>query len=356
MFLEYGILDQEVFPRKSEFLCSSADAIRASIDDHSAATSRAIRLLLPYAVKEGDLELVAAIAEILDHYHPSNDAEANHILSICRPLVEMKSAQILDSCCSVVQSRYRSHMSTPAPGDALHWLLTGIELEQLVHELPELGRCYGLLRSVCLATSTKILQLRLKEEDSDPRVLSDGEAMLEALEGQEDMIPEALVLKAALSVGRDSADEQADAIVAVLEDRTDETTGIRSCAAPRSLHWYFLRVAEVLIQSETKVGSGSNRNVTPSAFGKTGVTLLMERLVQLTTLATDSVPQDQIDSVKELLAKALAQAYVAENASKKDYRMIPPWRDASISQIRSTSLKEHNIAIQERVVSSMLNF
>ena len=60
------------------------------------------------------------------------DAEANTLLALCRKLVERKNVRVLNGCVSIALSRYRHFLRDQRPGGAVHWLLTGMELESLV--------------------------------------------------------------------------------------------------------------------------------------------------------------------------------------------------------------------------------
>jgi len=376
LFDEAGIVPSSDKDKKTALLCDSAAAICSSLspdyspDESTSSTGPdlAIRLLLPYA-KQGDRVLVATIAGILDRHLPGSDQEAEHLLSICRPLLELKSAHVLDGCTSVVLCRFRFHKGIGEYGDAIHWLLKGVELENLVLPEIELGSCYKALSADCYGTCLQLLKILLVEVQ-DERTPAVAAAMAEGLKRYESNessydIPAAKVLLAVYSMGKDDSDSNvAEQVLACLEERTETSTGIRTTLAPWTFHWRLLRYARVTLIKEQNNRAMQEEATPTSAFGKKGITVLMDRLLYVTEFFNP--PADEVAELRETLATALARAFVAENAQKKLVRRSvgadrPAWRragkgsDDASAVIRSCDLKRHPVSVQLKVVQDMLD-
>jgi len=387
LFIESGIIESEsAGALLTEYLCDSAAAIWSSLQATaesnsggeegpsegsggggrgSIGTTLATRLLLPYA-RKGDRVVVAAMASMLDRYFPESDADAENLIALCRPLLEMKSVHMLDGCTSVVLCRYRYHLSRMNVGEAMAWLLKGVELEELVLSTAEEGSCYKTLTADCHKTAINLLQLKLGDIAEDPRKpMLTAMAMVEGLTGDDDQrlnaqkITAVEVLVAVVGMVRvdESTSDRAKQVLSCLEEITDSATEVRITLSPWSMHWNLLRIALGIILEERDAILAGECEMATSAFGKRGITVLMNRLLYVEEFF--SPPADEVAKMREELSNALARAFVAENGQRKDIKKhvsIPPWCDPKIASIRSCDLKDHPVSVQERVVQHMLDY
>lgn len=338
------ILDEDYSDLKIQYLCEAASAIITSlVHAKPSGIGLAIRLLLPYAIKEGNREVVTNIALMMEHHWPDGDGEATSLLQLVRPVLEMKSARVLDGCCSQVLGCYSRHVAAGRHADATHWLVKGIECEKVLFGEKSQKRrsCHRQLASHCLRYITILLKALTKEQATEPQDLVDAKAIAEVLEGVD--VKEARVLVALCAIFDESnAKTMAKHLISCLKDQMDPLTGYCGPLAPASMHWPLLRIAREIINLQGRAGKPPQ-----AAFDCDGVKILMERTLQLEGV----VPEHEMEKMRELLATALASAVVAENASRSETSMAP-WIEAG--KIRSMKLNNHSLAMQERAVQHML--
>jgi hypothetical protein len=360
LFIESSILSFDMAFRKTEFLSEAAYAIVSSLADRNLGTPLAVQLLLPYAVREGTIEIVSAIADLVERYVPGSDAEAIEIMSLCRPLVDMKSIQVLDACSSIALCRYRQHSAKEQVRDAVHWLIAGIDLEDKLLPLLDQGSCFRAMLVECFKATKKLVEALANshgdEEPEEPTAEhAFAEALAEEFEGHNySVVPEAQVLKAVLAlynaiIMKQSSDGQLSTLfIACFESRDFE--GVRSQQARPPFHKDLLQIAQnMLALEQDDLGHTEGDDVVEtqlSTFGKDGVVTVMERLVQLSAQA-DILPT-------ELLVNACARSIRAENAKKKTVQAPERWRE--IYKMRSCNIEMETMADQESLVQHMLDY
>lgn len=369
MFSEGHHIPPNYASRKIECLCEAAAAIRSSLAESNpgVGTRLAVRLLLPYAAQKGNTPIVATITDILEHHSPQTDAEARTLMSLCRPLVEQKSVRILDGCVSIVLQRYRSYVGRQRPGGGIPWLLAGIELESLILAAPEQGSCYRTLVVACHHSSSYLMQCLTMAAEIEGPAYETAQGMVAALQEvsfDTKTIPAVQELVATLSIFDSilktvNDDKAASQIVALLEERKDEKTGICFTLASSSMHWTLLRTAKLIFDKEEEEDpADSTAKVFTSAFDNRGVALLMERLTQIDTFRVEapgsSPTEKEVNDMREALGHALARSFVAENAKKKLHRKSPRRTQEAADGILSTDLWKHHLSVQEDVVRGML--
>lgn len=351
-------------------MTEAAHSILSSLDEsHPGVGARqAVRLLLPYATKEDHEEVVAAISEILQHQAPQTDADARTLLSLCRPLVERKSVRILDGCQSVALCRYRWHIEHKQSGGGIEWLLLGIDLESLVYTEPMQGSCYRTLTVACFKACDFLLQCVVGTTKVDGAAYVGIQAMVAALQSsayKTESIPAVRQVCCVLTIFDSMAletidyEETASQIVTLLSDSKDETTGTNSTLSSPSMHWYLLQVVKKIFDADEKELAASGAQVFCSAFDTEGVAVISDRLTQIDNFLSDGAEngptKKEVGELRASLGRALARAFVAENATKKSYRANPRSKREAIVGIYSTDLCKHSLSVQESVVRSMLD-
>lgn len=348
--------------QKLEYLTEASSSIISSLAESQPGVGarQAIRLLLPYATQKGNISIVAAISEILEHQAPQTDAEARSLLALCRPLVERKSVRILDGCTGVALYRYRWYLEKQQPGGGIDWLLNGIELESLVYTTPTQGSCYRTLTVACNEASDYLMQCLNGIAKIDRSAYLIVQAMVAALrEAQFDTntIPAVREVNAVLPIFDSMLktvdyEQAASQIVTLLKERKVEKSGTCCVLARASMHWPLLRVATMIFDKEEE-------EVFTAAFDKDGVCVLSDHLMQFESIATGALErgptEKEVCDLRAALGRALARAFVAENATKKLHRVSPRCKHESINGILSTGLGKRPLTLQEDVVRSMLD-
>ena len=365
---------------KTELLLNASFAIRSSLateGHHDLSTRLSVRLLLPYVKINGDLRVTAAVAETLEHHSPQTDAEANTLLSLCHKLVERKNVRILDGCIAIVLARYRHFLHDQRPGGAVHWLLTGMELESLVlcdgskrtgawQRALATGICYRLLVTYCLETSQTMLKGLLGDEEGISIVYTQAKDMVVAQEEStlSPFVPAVKVLEHLVIMAEAIVEQQdeaivASSIVACLEERAnDEDDGVVSSLARSSMHWDLLRLAKGILDRTVQRDGLQEKKTYAAAFDVRGMQVLLERFTILMASREmekqKPVSTEETQQIRLALGEGLMRAFVAENVSKKMASNKNP--RASVSGICAADLSKFSREKQELVVEKMLEF
>ena len=373
LFLEYGILpaEPELEDLSVRYLCEAASAIVASYAGPfpDIGVQLGTRLLKPYAARGGHPEVLAMIESILQHYAPSSDQYARTMISICTPLVERKSLQVLEGCASTLLYRFRQHKKDGNSGVGARILLDGIELEAFVLPQPELGSCYRALAAECHSASLHLLQTIVENSRGnnvlDPSVCFAAKSMQQVFENhavETQKIPEAMQLVRVVGIfelmvaQEDFSINTGNQIVACLETSKDTETGVVSSSSSLSLHWLLLQVALIILKlKEGEPIVPENQQPTSAVFDKKGVTLLLQTLDRL-RVALASPSMEELGEMTKSFALALVHAFDVENSKKRLVHKPDPWDSKSdIEEKRSADLSKYDSAMQERVVQNMLD-
>jgi hypothetical protein len=364
---------------RTELLLSAAFAIRSSfaIEGHSDIGTRlVVRLLLPHIKLDSDLRITANMVDALEHHFPQTDAEANSLLDLCRKLVERKNIRVLDGCVSVALARYRHFLGDARPGGAVHWLLTGMDMEALAlygtkrtgawHKALSTSVCYRLLVTYCMETSESLLKGILGEGEGVSLLYARGKEMVVACEESEvaSYIPAVKVLEYIVTMAEAIAERKDDAlvassIIACLEERTnEEDDGVVSCLARSSMHWDLIRLAKVILDRNTERESLEEMHLYTASFDVRGMQVLLEKLTVITaTLEMEGqqpFSSEEIQQIRLGFAEGLMRAFVAENAAKKfAYKKMS---QVSVAGVYAADLGKVSREKQELVVQNMLDF
>jgi hypothetical protein len=370
--------DTESHSRQMELLLNAAFAIRSSEaaeGHHDLGTRLAIRMLLPYAKPDGDSRVTATIGEILEHHTPESDAEARTLLSLCRSLVERKSVRVLDGCVSVALSRYRYYLADQRPGGAVHWLVTGMELESLVLCGPSMSRswqrdlscgvCYRMLATRCLETAQLLLKGILGEREGAALVYSRALEMVKS--GEESklvaFVPTVKVLSYVVGMAGATVERKDESIVAsnivscLKETPSEEDDGVVSALAPTSMHWDLLRLANRVLDRNTNRNSMEGNQTYSAAFDVRGMQVLLERFTVI--MATreverlEPISKEDVYHMRLALGNGLMTAFVAENAKKNKVDRIAS--AGSVAGICAADLGKYSRDKQEKIVEMMLD-
>jgi len=369
--MEYGIIDEtpELEEVRIYRLVESAAAIVSSLagDPLDIGVQSAVRLLMPYAERGESPELVAMIASVLYHYAPSSDQCARTMISLCKPLVERKSMQVLEGCTDVLLCLYRDHTENDDAYMGTVILLDGIELEALVFPQPELGACYRALATKCHAASLHLLRSLVDAHHGDhifdPAVTYAAQAMKRAFEEHAVdafVIPEAKQLVGVLGVFDSLMEKEyfkaGSQIVECLAMHIEAANGVVCSSSSLSLHPLLVKVAHIVLALKVEEPATADDEPPEAAiFDKKGMTLILQTLDRLRVLA--SLSPEEIGEMTKSFMKALAQAFEAENAKKRRMPQIGGWdQKKDIEGIRSADLHKYDSGKQERVVAEMLNF
>lgn len=366
---------------QTELLLSAAFAIRSSFATEGKpdiGTRLVVRLLIPHIKVEGDIAVTATMVNALEHHYPETDAEASILLDLCRKLVERKNVRVLDGCVSVCLARYRHFLSDERPGGAVHWLLTGMELEALCFAVPDpssnssvmavsTGVAYRLLVTKCLHTTVLLLKGLLGEGEGVSLTFVCAKEIVAVCAESEIAvtIPEFKVLEHVTSMAEAIAERKDDAlvatsIVACLEEREkDESSGVVSCLARPSMHWDLLRLAKVILDRNVEREAMEAMHLHAASFDVRGMQVLLEKLTLL--LATHEMMGEQgpspetIQQTRLAFAEGLMRAFVAENAMKQSsFKNVSS--QTSLAGVYAADLGKVSREKQELVVQRMLDF
>eukprot|EP00934_Nitzschia_sp_Nitz4_P009432 Nitzschia sp. Nitz4//scaffold20_size174350//130111//132670//NITZ4_002119-RA/size174350-snap-gene-0.250-mRNA-1//-1//CDS//3329541860//9422//frame0 len=388
-FLLYDLMEEAkiilspaevAFNIKTELLLAAALAVRSSMameGNNDLGTRLCVRLLIPYITLDSDMEITATLVDTLEHHYPQTDAEAKTLLELCRGLVLRKNRRVAEGCVSVAMARYRHFMAEQRPGGAVHWLVTGMELESNIwcggpqrtgawQTALSMGTCYRQIVSVCNEVSDSLLESMLQDGAGSANLYTRGVEMIAVL--QEDnlarympavqMLDNVLIIADAVADRKDYS-VMATGIVACLEERADdEDDGVVSCLAGPSMQWSLIRLARIILDRYTERDSLEDLHVFAACFDVRGMQVLMERFTILTATAemekTALTTPDEILGIRHALAEGLMRAFVAENATKQ----LPSnsGNRASVAGVLSSQLGGVSREKQELVVQSMLDF
>jgi hypothetical protein len=350
------LLDDKTTTTQTDYLCEAAAAIAASIKDASVAMPLATSLLLPFAMVDGNRTILAAICEMIGHHLPSSDNDASTLLSLCQPLVEMKSLHALETCSSLCLARFRHHTGLQDYNRSIQWLLRGVMLEKSANQMTW-GSCYKTLATWCLRMSTSLLQATSASVGGAQIDLEYYLGVKEAVQtlsnepDAKERISEVQLLCTALAIFEQFVQSKSGNsclskdIVRALELTMDRSTKVRSSVAHPRLHEYLLRTAQYILQSE------SDANASGPAFQLEDLAVLSESLLGVEASSTMSKPE--IREMGKLLSEARARAYMFANKQMKQPLARPL---DEVSKLRSVDIFSMSMADREKMVASMLDF
>lgn len=312
----------------SDMLRHASMSILSTIEpEHS--TYLVIQLLRPFALRDGGDEIIGTIASILELHDSDDTLLAARIIEICRPLIQRQAADVLDGCCSLILSCYRSLTGFAQLADGVHWLQKGVELEStvLAAEIRAEGSCYRTLAVLCYRAAKELADEFLEGNDTrhqgpTSRALDRAKHILEGLENSGDAgIASTLPARTLRSLficcgGVASIKERADQLITCFQTtmRIGEFT-LRSFV-PQGLHWTLLQVARKLIFKAAEASSSDNANPL-CVFDAAGITLLMDtlnqhRLLERTRPHLRRFSDDEIKEMERAMSLALKCALVAK--------------------------------------------
>lgn len=372
MFLEASIVSADAALHTTEFLTEAAVSIVSSLasNDSDVGIDLAVRLLMPFAMQEDcSPEIIACLAEILEHYNPSSDASATNIFRQCEKLIEQqKSRRVLESCASVVLCRYRFHLCQSNPGRAVAWLLRGVKMEAMLTINATDGSCYRTLAALCFSTAGAILNAMSNSEQLDGEVTKTARAMTVEIE-KDDPSRDIKIRELAFVVVFMQAQAMFEA--ALNDDRALLPKCIITCLTkgaadkhdppttylPLPMQADLLEIACKLILDDFEEVQESGTTATTCVFEKRGISLLMESLL---LLETNSELKADTDNMKEVLLRGLSQAIVAENATKPLLRKGKAGllfkEEVQGASARTSSLCEKPPHKQQEIIDRMLDF
>jgi hypothetical protein len=375
MYVESGIMliDDGSTELNYEYLTDAAYAIVSSLasDDTDLGIDLATRFLVPYLVqnnKPSD-EVIGCFSEILEGCCPTSDASAKNLLNRCEQILSRyKIVRIIDSCPSIILSRYQFHMKEMRTGTALAWLFRGIKIELISGVGVEYGSCYKQLVAVCYSMAFEMLTCLSKTEelDEDTNLAVEeiaSEINREGLKSPHDEIKVADLAPVVIF-------SQVHELFTTIKngDRTllskcflacfakDATrSGPSSVITPLPFQVILLKIACNLILKDFAEARETGGVLTTSAFDKRTISALMESLSIVEMYSRAAI---DVAKTKEILLRGLSQAVIAENTTKRIFREArsgwKPLGSVDIASIRSASLHEYSHSVQEAVVRNML--
>lgn len=359
LFIDSGILPMDLAFRQTEFLCEASSSIVSSLADSNPdiGSQLAVRLLIPYSVQQKNVEIIAAISNILDHYYPTSGEFATTIVTHALPLLDLKSVQVMESCVSVVLCAYRSHKAKLDVSQGASLLLKGIELESKVLTDIESGFCFKILAAECQTSSLAILRSIAESTPLDTmHVVATSISNCFGNEGFDySRIPQASALLNVIKIlecYRQIGSERTvgDSIIACLEQHED-SAGAQRYNAPVCVQWYLLRIACQLIYARSKEPSNSI-NPLNSPFDKKALGLLMERLMDLGYYK--STQSAEFKEMEEILTHGFGRSIITENSLKMGREVRTASKTLNINSLRSVDLDAYDVSIQEQLVKRML--
>lgn len=366
-----------------ELLIGASFAIRSSlaIEGHHDLGSRlAVRMLLPFITIDSDVRITANLANILEHHFPNSDAEANSLLVLCQKLVERKNVRVLDGCVSICLARYQHYLNENRPGGAVHWLLTGMDLEALVlcdgpkrsgawQRALSSGVCYRRLFAYFTETSQLLLKTLIGDGKGASLLYARAKEMVTAKEESNfaSFVPAVKLLENVVLMAGVIAERKEDAIVAssivtCLEERAnEEDDGTVSSLARPSMHWDLLRLATVILDRDARRADTQETDTQSiSSFDVRGMGVLLSSFTVVSK--TDAIHQDSnakllpedLQQTRRSLGEGLKRAFVAENAMIKSAVSRTP--RTSVVGVYAANFARHSREDQERAVKMMLEY
>lgn len=343
----------------TNFLCEAAWAIQSSLaspSDRDMGVQLAVRLLLPY-VTQGRMNdeqgriVRSTIAEILEHYAPSAEHFAKTVIEQCRPLIERKSAQLMEACTSFLLNMYTQKMHDFEIDSAITALLDGIELETIVLPDVTLGACYRTFTKECLEATGALLQFCVKDiaHYDGPAIVANAVREAPKQNVAVEDIPEAMLALKALQLSdaflMDEKEVALNVITEALSRDRDSESGNRIL---RNVHWYFLRAAQFVLDDQSSYGI---------ALDKEGVALLMETLAELTALTPQHCPfsDEMVADLERCFAEGLARAFVKENSQKQERLLASREEPDEFAGMQTSTMHLYSESMQRGFVQHLLD-
>jgi hypothetical protein len=289
IYFESGILPTDLSHQHSEFFREAALAIVSSCskDYGDIGTVLALRLLIPFVLDSGNMEALSLLSELLEHRAPSSDAELKNVVTLCLPLIERKSMQVLEGCISMMIYRFRYCVSNNLVHEGVYWLLYGLELEN--KHANSHGTCHQQLVAFCFHLTDKLLGGLIQKEACDPIASQHAQDTVEEIQRMEGFdvakYPEILTLIyswnifAALIQDNDLK-TAAEYVVLCLDSKLHDGMAVTTIA-PISFHWPLLQVAIKIISESV------NSFDSQCPFDKHGIDVLRKVLLNLQILALE---------------------------------------------------------------------
>jgi hypothetical protein len=417
MFLESSIMPPESAFRNAEFICQAASAIVSSLSggglkkqEHvhqDVGAHLAIQLLLPYTWRAtndnggGDktarTQILALIANILEHYNPRSESAARDLISMCMPLLEeQQSVVILDACVSIVMCRYRKalqdqddHQDASYSRRVMQWLWQGMQLEDMVLQPAAavmMGSCHRTLSRWCYQTAYDLLNSSANVSVVHPLTFQAATEIVNtvreaALRDDGNGGPGGRAVSSPLKIAQvrqlvciqelfDSFSLQGDyaraatLIVDSLQETATASDGVATLV-PFSMYLPMLQIAQQILGREEATHEWNTQNPAGAFFEKCGVSVLMQTLTRVTALSSasssSSMTKSQEKELRLLLARALARAFVAENGKKKkslatlQQQQLHMHGGVDVASLRSVHIAQYSPSIQEALVQRMLD-
>jgi hypothetical protein len=366
-----------------ELLIGASFAIRSSLSiegHHDLGTRLTARMLIPFITINSDVRITANLVDTLEHHYPNSDAEANILLSLCRRLIERKNIRVLDGCVSICLARHQHYLKENRPGGAVHWLLTGMDLESLVlcdgpkrsgswQRALSSGVCYRRMFAYFTETSQLLLKTLIGDGKGASLLYARGKEMVAAQEESNfaAFVPAVKLLENVVMMARVIAERKDDAIVATsiitcLEERAnDEDDGAVSSLARPFMHWDLLRLATVILDRDARRADTQETDAQSiSSFDVRGIGVLLSTLTVIAK--TDNlqhnshsrIEPEELRHTRLSLGERLKRAFVAENAMIKS--TLNRFPRMSVKGICGANFSKHTPEDQESAVQMMLEF
>lgn len=354
-----GLVDGNVDDRKSEFLTEAASAIVASLaDQHSgAATSLALRLLVPVTIDEENILITGAVVNVIEGSLPSSDAEVTEIINICKPLVDRVSVATLDACSSLILARSEQCRYEKRYKDSMLWLNTGVELEEILITTPSLGLCYRAAVKCCYKMVSALIQILDGDEsfteDEIIALVREARELAGAFEpimAGPMSIPEAQLLVLTvnlfdtLEIGEPDYEKAAALIAQSFEMSSSEDWPVCHLLPP-SLRWKMIQCAQKQVIGRRPLGD-------PSSFPIPTITNMMHCVDILT-----DVSEVQKQEARKVFEEELVAACVEENSTLQDRpNAVRQYAAAKeeLAAIKTPDLSSHLLRTQQQVIQRTL--
>jgi hypothetical protein len=343
-FVEDYDLHTELLLHASSSIISSF----ASQFHHHIGIHISTRLLLPYADPDNN-RVNAQLSEHLSHHYPKSDDDADSLISLCRPLIDLGSRRLLDACELFTSCRAQYHERTGQMKTTAFWLLKGINLycktanDSNKETFPViLSANFFKLLSLCLRQSDKLLYSYVSKDPKHvvEELLRQSQEVVHAIQMYD--VNEKFVshlsfslLSRLISLGtnwiREKYVDAAADIVCCIDNRLNSDGTVFTLAHPFDLGRY-LALAYVILKIEEENTASQFTNMTAS-FDVYGIKILMMRFTRWQSFDTNGYIVDDRkkremsaippNEMREALAKGLMRAFVAENAELRVETSLP---------------------------------